>query len=96
MREEGKNKIPMDLITPSMLEGLATGLGLGAKKYGAGNYISVSIEEFFGSILRHYSAIRKGEIIDPDSGIPHHMLLLSNAAIICEKMSTEREVNHAY
>lgn len=88
MREEGKNKIPMNLITSPMLEGLATGLGLGAQKYGVENYNGVDIEEFFGSILRHYSAIRKGEIIDPDSGIPHHMLLLSNAAIICEKMST--------
>lgn len=67
---EGKS--PLQLITPEILEGLAEVLLHGAKKYAPNNWMrGMSWETVMGGILRHLTAFRRGEEIDPESGLPH-------------------------
>lgn len=76
MKEEGvkndQGKLPLDLLDPLALEGLAAVLQFGAKKYAAHNWRGgISYSRLIGAALRHIFAILRGERIDPESGLPH-------------------------
>ena len=85
MNNKRNTKPRMELIEPSMLEALARALQNGAEKYGVGNYHTIPEEEFFGALLRHYTAMRRGEALDVESGLPHIDHILGNAAILVAK-----------
>jgi len=72
------NKIRYDLITPEFLNGLAEVLSFGANKYAPDNWKKASsnssneaFNKYYSALMRHLEAIRKGELIDSDSGLPH-------------------------
>ncbi len=66
------DKLPMDLLDPVALEGLAAVLQFGAKKYAAHNWRGgIAWSRLLAALLRHVFAILRGEIIDPESGLPH-------------------------
>lgn len=65
-------KLPLDLLDPVALEGLAAVLAFGAKKYASHNWRGgISYSRLTAALLRHTFAILRGERIDPESGLPH-------------------------
>ena len=66
------SKPRMDLIDPWALEGLASVLTFGAQKYAANNWRNgLGYTRVLAAMLRHISAIQRGEDTDPESGLPH-------------------------
>lgn len=66
------NKPRMDLLDPQALEGLASVLTFGARKYAAHNWRNgISNSRLVAAMLRHIFAIMRGEYVDPESGLPH-------------------------
>lgn len=62
----------MDLLDFTALEGLAKVLTFGAEKYAAHNWRGgIHYSRLLSAMLRHISAIQRGEYIDPESGLPH-------------------------
>jgi hypothetical protein len=72
-RKYDAGKLRYELITPEMEEALAEVLTYGAKKYSANSWQKVEPFEdrYYGALRRHLQEWRKGEIIDPESGLPH-------------------------
>lgn len=67
-----QDKVPLDLLDPIALEGLARVLQFGAKKYAAHNWRGgISYSRLIAALLRHVFAILRGEYVDPESGLPH-------------------------
>jgi hypothetical protein len=65
-------KLPLDLLDPLALEGLAAVLQFGAKKYASHNWRGgISWSRLIAALLRHSFAILRGEYVDPESGLPH-------------------------
>lgn len=65
-------KLPLQLIPPQFTEGIAEVLQYGIKKYAKNQWAKgMSWEDCMGAVLRHLSEFRKGNEIDPDSGLPH-------------------------
>lgn len=65
-------KLPMELIPPEALEGMAEALAEGAKKYGPRNWEKgLKMGRVYGALMRHLWAWWRGEDRDPDSGVNH-------------------------
>lgn len=65
-------KVRMDLLDPEALEGLAKVLTFGAQKYAAHNWRKgISNSRLVAALIRHLFALIRGELIDPESGLPH-------------------------
>lgn len=75
-------KLRMDLIRPEVMVALASVLQYGAEKYGDSDYLRGSPRDFSSAMMRHYTSLMMGEIIDPESGMPHSWHVLTNAAIL--------------
>lgn len=66
------NKTRLELVDSLAVEGLAEVLTFGAHKYAANNWRNgLHYSRVIGAMLRHVSAIQRGEDIDPESGLPH-------------------------
>ena len=67
-----------DLLHLEDIEEVVKILSFGSKKYGPNNwqYVENGVERYYAALMRHLCAWRKGENIDPDSGLHH----LSHAA----------------
>jgi len=79
----------MDLLLsgcPMALEAVASILTFGAKKYAAHSWQSVERgeERYLAALLRHLTAHAKGELNDPESGMPHLAHAACNAMFILE------------
>lgn len=67
-----QDKPRMDLLDSDALVGLAKVLTFGATKYAAHNWRNgINDSRLVAALLRHISAINKGELVDPESGLPH-------------------------
>lgn len=67
-----QGKLPLDLLDPIALEGLAAVLQFGANKYAAHNWRGgLSYSRLLAALFRHSFAILRGERTDPESGLPH-------------------------
>lgn len=65
-------KVRMSLISPFAAEGLAAILTYGEKKYAAWNWAKgLKYSQTIDSLERHLAAFKKGEDLDPESGLPH-------------------------
>ena len=69
--DQGKNRL--DLIEPEFIEGVGKVLTFGADKYEPNNWQKVEDAEnrYYAAAMRHLMAWRKGEKLDPESGISH-------------------------
>lgn len=68
------NKPRMDLLEPEFLEGVAKVLTLGASKYAPDSWktqVSEPERRYYAAALRHLVAWKKGEKMDPESGLSH-------------------------
>lgn len=67
-----QDKLPLELLDPLALEGLAAVLKFGKNKYAAHNWRGgIAWSRVLGALLRHTFAILRGEFTDPESGLPH-------------------------
>lgn len=88
-----KDKIKYGLVPVIALKGLAQVFTYGAKKYKPRNYLKCEDpQEFVHALFRHLEDYRNGEIIDPESGLPHLAHLMCNAAILLD-IENERKEN---
>ncbi len=79
------NKIRYELIPPRPIEGLAKILTFGAQKYEDDNWRKVTpVSRYYGALIRHLEAVRMGEWLDPESGLPHLDHVLCNAVFLRE------------
>jgi len=62
-----------DLVPWDEMEDVARVITFGAKKYGANDWKHVpqAQERYFSAALRHLVAWKCGEVLDPESGLPH-------------------------
>lgn len=82
LKHEG-GKIRTDLLPPEAIESIAEGLTYGASKYADRNWEKgLPYQTIIGSILRHLLSIMHGDDIDNESGLPHHVHLITNAAFL--------------
>ena len=67
------DKCRLDLIEPAFTEGVGNVLTFGAKKYEAESWKTVEngLRRYLTATERHILAIKKGEFIDSESGLPH-------------------------
>ena len=88
------DKPRMDLLDPFALEGLAKVLTFGANKYAANNWRNgIAYSRIISSLLRHLSAIQRGEITDPESGLPHIDHIGCNWMFLSSFMKTQPHLN---
>lgn len=71
--KDDQEKNRLDLIEPEFIEGVGKVLTFGANKYEPNNWQKVEDAEdrYYAAALRHLMAWRKGEKIDPESGLSH-------------------------
>lgn len=79
-----KGKVRMDLVPLDVMENVAKILTMGADKYGENNWQELPNfwSRYKAALLRHLAAIDKGELIDPESGLPHIDHVLCNAMFL--------------
>lgn len=67
-----QDKIPLDLLSPYFLEGIAEVLKFGAKKYGPYNWAEgIKYSRVFAALQRHLWAFWRGEELDKETNMPH-------------------------
>jgi len=67
-----QDKLPMHLIPPELLGGVAHVLDFGQRKYGARNWErGMAWHRPYAALLRHLMAWWECEDTDPESGMPH-------------------------
>lgn len=70
--DAGKNRL--DLVFPILIEEVGRVRTYGTQKYGdSENWKTIAnpIQRYTAAAMRHFEAFRKGEFIDPESGLPH-------------------------
>lgn len=83
------DKPKLDLLVdgvPVALEEVGKILTFGAQKYAAHSWKTVpnNKERYKAALVRHLLAHSRGEVIDPESGLPHLAHLACNALFILE------------
>ncbi len=87
---EGKKydagKPRLTLLPWAALTLVARVMGHGAEKYGDNNWLLVEPKERYeDALLRHYTAYKSGELIDPESGHSHLAHMATNALFVLER-----------
>lgn len=84
--QAGAAKVPLHLIPTVAMTAESAALKQGAEKYGLDNWreSGVNAMTYVGAMLRHLTAWRDGEDVDPDSGISHLGHIRANCAILLD------------
>lgn len=71
---------------PGALTGVAEVLTFGAKKYAAHSWKTVpdNRERYRDALYRHLNALESGELVDPESGLPHWDHICCNALFLSQ------------
>ncbi len=87
-------KLRYDLIPVLAEEALAAALTHGAERFGEDSWrlVPEGRARYTAALMRHLAAWRKGELTDPDSGLPHMAHLLTNAVFLLELDATQNAV----
>lgn len=86
-------KTRYDLLNWESLEGLAKVLEFGAQKYSAHNWQKgLPVTEILASLLRHVAAIQNGEILDPETNLPHADHIQCNAMFLSWMMKNRADM----
>ena len=90
----GKSPLSMVLEARHALNGCASVLQFGAKKYARGNWHKgLNHTEICDSLARHMSAYLAGEDTDPESGLLHVDHMMCNAMFLAEGARTHPELD---
>ena len=78
------DKPMMHLVPLISVEAVAKVMTFGAKKYAPDGWKSVpnAVDRYNSAMLRHMVAIQKGELVDPESGLPHIDHIACNAMFL--------------
>ena len=78
------DKLRWDLLPIECVEDVVKVLTMGAAKYADNNWqlVDNSNERYYAACLRHLTAWRKGEITDPESGLPHLAHVMCNITFL--------------
>lgn len=78
---------------PVAIEGVATVSGFGATKYAwnGWRYVPNGIDRYTDAMVRHLAAEAKGEVLDPESGLPHAWHVAWGALARAELMAPEHK-----
>jgi hypothetical protein len=89
MRKEGRKfddgKLAYNLLPMEALDEVVRRFTHGAAKYAPGNWQNVAdaVERYSAALMRHYSAYRQGERMDPEApGLSHIGAVAWNALIL--------------
>lgn len=90
--DSGKPQV--DLIDPNFIIGMASVMSFGAEKYSRGNWQKgIQISRLISSLYRHFLAVQKGEIIDPESGLPHLWHIGANTMMLNYMFTNRQDLN---
>ena len=92
-----QNKLPMDLLDPEWLEGVAAVLQFGAEKYDAHNWRNgLEYSRLYAAAQRHLNQFAKGHEYDEESS-EHHLLHASCCLMFLYHMTQYRpDLNNMY
>lgn len=78
---------------PKAIAGVATVSGFGATKYAwnGWRHVDNGIDRYTDAMVRHLAAEAQGEVLDPESGLPHAWHVAWNALARAELMNKELE-----
>jgi len=84
-RKNDQGKLAWDLLPLDALEGIVRVLEFGARKYSADSWKQVENagRRYKAAMRRHQVAIDAGEMIDPETGLPHIYHVACNAMFLC-------------
>jgi hypothetical protein len=89
---EGKPK--MSFLDLSSFEDTVRVLEFGANKYSRNNWKKgLPTSEILDSMMRHISALQRGEYLDPESGLPHHGHIGCNAMFLEHTLKNHPELD---
>lgn len=86
--KEGKkydnNKLRWDLLPIHVIEEIVKVFTYGSKKYDANNWKELEdpIERYYAALMRHLVQWRKGEKVDPESGLYHLAQVATNVIFL--------------
>lgn len=90
-------KLRWDLLPIECVEDIVKILTFGAKKYAPNNWqvVENAEERYYAALLRHLSAWRQGEKVDPESGLSHLAHILCNVTFLLwfEKDKSKKRIN---
>lgn len=79
------DKLRYDLLPPQPLEDLVAVLTFGARKYKPDNWRECQdMGRYVGALFRHIEKHRKGEMLDPETGLPHLAHAMCNLVFLLE------------
>ena len=82
---DGEPEMSYVLQGPKGLAGLAQVLEFGSRKYDRGNWLKGFPDtSLIDSMMRHLTAYISGEVLDPESGLPHIDHIHANAKFLAE------------
>lgn len=85
-----QGKPQYSLLDLTALEPGTRVLEFGAKKYARDNWKKgMPVTQILDSLLRHLAALRSGELIDPESGLPHIGHIQCNAMFLGNPNNTQ-------
>ena len=87
------DKLRFDLIPPEWEEEDAKVLTYGAIKYKPNNWRKGEIERYKGAVMRHRCAYRKGEWLDPETGLSHLSHMRTNVGFLFTLEEQKNENN---
>lgn len=78
------DRLRWDLLPLNLIEMVVKVFHFGAKKYGENRWQNLpdAYNRYKGAMLRHIVAHEKGEVLDPESGLPHLAHMAWNALAI--------------
>ena len=83
-RKDDKSKLRWDLLPIECVEDVVKVLTMGASKYAPNNWqlVENANERYYAALLRHLSAWRQGESVDPESGLNHLAHVMCNITFL--------------
>lgn len=92
-KKSDSGKLRYDLVLPEFEDMVAAALTFGANTYGANTWQNIDNAEnrYYAALRRHISAWRKGEKLDPESGLSHLAHAASNLMFLmyCDEQESE-------
>jgi hypothetical protein len=96
-RKDDQEKHDMDLLSPHALEKIAQVMTYGKKKYGANNWRGgIAYSRLLAAVMRHINSYRKGETLDPETGLSHLSHASCGLMMLLEFEETRPELNDLF